>query len=398
MKKNIKNYKLIQIFLAIISIFSISLFLLIFNLSDTMKEDLNNFNKNTNNTYRLSDTYFNEDEYNFLNTSQASKKLTLFANYLEKNKNFNYIIDGRQYISSENLSSDLSIGFFEDIPEYDDVFEGIQVSQNFFELFGIKISEGNYFTTKDYIYKQNTPLPVIIGSSFYKDISLNDKIDFYWNGKKFEGFISAFLKPGSHYNDGMDIQILDRTIITPSINLDSLDNSEDFYDLLVFDKINGLVKTSDSSKLIQNNINLYASEIGLKNFQLSNTNSIQLNLWGLEGDSLVKIMTKISSIILVISIFCVSINLIIQLTFVSKDISIYLVNGYKFFRILNYFSIRIFILNLISIVIGSLISYVLLGYQNNQLNILILCLTSIIEISIVSIKLKKINISKEIRS
>ncbi|UDM81172.1 ABC transporter permease family protein [Vagococcus fluvialis] len=397
MKKNTKKYKLINFLLVITSIFSISLFLLIFNLSVTTKKEFNKFDENTTNIHRLSDTYFNEDEYNFVNTSQAFDQLALLSEYLEKNTNFDYIIDGRQYISTEDLPPNLSVGSYENIPEYLEVFDSLQVNSSFFKLSGINLYNNNIFTVEDYIYKENISLPVIIGSSFSEELSLNEELIFYWNGKKFNGFVSDILTPGSYYNDGMDIRILDSTVIIPSLELNSIDKNEEFFQLLAFDKVNGLVNSSKSPKLIQNTINQYANNIELKNFELSNTNSIQLNLWGLEGKNLVNLMSKISVIILITSIFCISVNLIIQLTFMSKTISIYLVNGYSLFRIFSHFSIYILVLNLASIIVGSIISYIFLGYQNNKLNLLLLSFTLFIEMSLILIKLKKIDIAKEIR-
>ena len=103
--------------------------------------------------------------------------------------------------------------------------EAVQVTENFFDLFPVKIIEGRSFTDDDYDFLGRGKIPVILGAAYKGTFSLGDRFEGYYIFDRFLFEVIGFVENGKAFyssGDGRPIPY-DWYIIMPfaSISEDS---------------------------------------------------------------------------------------------------------------------------------------------------------------------------------
>ncbi|MBD5542745.1 MAG: hypothetical protein HDR01_00515 [Lachnospiraceae bacterium] len=97
------------------------------------------------------------------------------------------------------------------------------------------LDEGNFFTEEDFIYDGERSIPVLLGSHYKQIMELNDEFEAYYLGSKIvKCKIIGFLQPDTTCLIKGEEYALNGYIISPAINIDSLQDTEDN---LLFEKI-----------------------------------------------------------------------------------------------------------------------------------------------------------------
>ncbi|MBP9989390.1 MAG: ABC transporter permease, partial [Ruminococcus sp.] len=95
--------------------------------------------------------------------------------------------------------------------------EAIQVSEKFFNLFPIKISEGKSLETADFNYHNDNIIPVILGSTYRKSFKLGDKFEGYYICERKMFKVIGFADSGYQFylRSGMRMEVYDNYIMIP---------------------------------------------------------------------------------------------------------------------------------------------------------------------------------------
>jgi hypothetical protein len=393
-KKKINFYIIVQIITAFIFI------TVVLNMVLDSKSKVLKLNNAVNDIYKITDDLFDHDERLFFNQSDNVMILKQFYTWL--NSQFNYIVLNHQYLSIEESSfPDMFKLGYENGESIPDVYKSIQVNKYFFDFFSVDIDKGRFFEDSDYNIS-NEVVPILMGNAYKTYTDISDRIQVYYCGKDITCEIAGFLEEGAYFNNGYDIQSLDRYIVMPSLESPTIepimDKEQKSFELKVYlDKCNGFISSSDTGSSIQNMITSKCYELDVRPFLVEGVTSFYLTMWGLEGEQLYQLLMVIAIVMLIISIFCISINMAAKVLFLKKDLSIYISNGLRVRDILLALFFEIISCNLISAILGSLVAFLVYG---NILLPQLFCIaftSSCLELVYPAIVLKKLNISKTLR-
>ncbi len=95
--------------------------------------------------------------------------------------------------------------------------EALQVTENFFDLFPLRISEGRGFTDEDYDYMNSGRIPVILGSAYKESFSIGDTFEGYYIFQRFVFEVIGFAESGNPFYSSAESRPVpaDRYIIMP---------------------------------------------------------------------------------------------------------------------------------------------------------------------------------------
>ena len=103
--------------------------------------------------------------------------------------------------------------------------EAVQVTESFFDLFPLQITEGHGFTNDDYDYLGKGRIPVILGAAYKETFSIGDTFEGYYIFDRFTFEVTGFAESGYTFYSSSDRRPVsyDRYIIMPfaSITEDS---------------------------------------------------------------------------------------------------------------------------------------------------------------------------------
>lgn len=393
-KKKISFYIIIQMVITFVFI-TIVLNMI---LESTIKTS--NLNNAVNGIYKISDDLFENDERLFFNQSDNVIILKKFYSWL--NHQFDYIVLNHQNLQIEGKEFPdmfkLGYEYGESIP---DIYKSIQVNDYFFEYFSIDIDNGRLFEDDDYDIS-NEIVPILMGNAYKEHANVSDKIQVYYCGKDLTCEIVGFLEDGAYFINGIDIQSLNRYIVMPSFESltteSTTDKEQRSFELKVYlDKCNGFISSGEAGSSIQNMITSKCYELDVRPFLVEGVTSFYLTMWGLEGEQLYQLLVTITIVMLIIAVFCISINMAGKILFLKKDLSIYISNGLRVKTVLLALFLEILSCNMICAILGSLMAALVYGNILFIPLFFIAFISSILEMIYPAIVLKNINISKTLR-
>lgn len=400
LKASISIKKKISVFLLIQSIITFILIITVLSSINQTTASVKHLESITGSIYKIDDNFIGDTEKQFFTQPDNVDILKRLYTWESTNKRFTYIVAGHQNVETVDKN-------FPDIFEYgydsghavQNIYNSLQINDNFTSKYSLTVSAGRLFTRTDYSI-DNQVIPILLGSDYKRYANLHDRFKMSFLSKPFTCEVVGFLSNNCFYNNGYNIQTLDRYIILPSmeVNSASTNTEEKTFELkLYLDKCSGYVYSNLPATSMQNMFTEKCYALDITPYQLEGVNNFYPTMWGLEGKQLQSFLLMFVTIITIVSIVCMSINMAVKIIDLKKNYAIYIANGMN--KIGLYFSIflEIAIMNCISLIISTILGF-LLGKQIPTFQMisifLIMCLFSCIYPFIV---FKKINLSKVLR-
>lgn len=265
----------IVIFL-LVSIISITYTLTTY--SNDVKDKLNDISTG-NKRYTMVDNFYDADSFyefrqnkdninilaNFYNEFFSSKKVTMLSVFdqalhlkgFKGNKKFLY--NSEEFVNV-NRSSDIGV-------------KSIQLNKKAFDFYDLKLEDDYEINWKYIDYKNNSKVPIILGSDYKGIYKLGNIISGNLYGKQFEFEVVGFLKENSYiYYKNSPEFYLDRYIIIPyPVKLWKVDKEDfSFEGILYFAMINSDLVTNINHNLFIEEVKRISKETYFKDFSIVN--------------------------------------------------------------------------------------------------------------------------------
>ena len=322
---------------------------------------------NTRELYKISDNFIDDDEKNFFGQSDNVKILKELYSWLDTNNQFTYIVASKQgFYMDEYVYPDIfKEGYEHGFIYIEEQYKCLQVNQAFINYFAIKAIDGRLFELPDYNI-DNEIIPIVLGYEYKTYANIGDRINFYYCNKELTGEVVGFLSAETYYNNGYNIQSLDRYIIMPalqSIYLDApLNVQEKVFELKVYlDHCSGFIFSDISAQEIQQKITEKSLELNIVPYRVEGAYTFYLAMWGAEGEQLHALFVFASAFMVIISCLLISINTANKIHDLKKDIATFLANGLTKKSVKWNIFLYIFYLNLSGICVSSLLYLILTG-------------------------------------
>ena len=140
--------------------------------------------------------------------------------------------------------------------------EAVQVTENFFNLFPVQITEGRRFTDEDYDFLGKGTIPVIMGAAYKGSFSLGDRFEGYYICDRFTFEIIGFAESGSAFyssGDGRPVSY-DRYIIMPFA---SISEDSEISRIILLQQFCGLITDENGKDDALKQVNEYLADSGL---------------------------------------------------------------------------------------------------------------------------------------
>lgn len=145
----------------------------------------------------------------FRNESDAEERLMRFHERLENNPYFRYLDLNSQSIYIQNYSGPKKFikGYEDgraDLNKPVDIsgnlyssVKGMQFSELVFTTFEPSLQSGRYFLSSEYNYREDQPIPLILGSEYQEIYSLGDQLNIYFLGLHSRARVVGFFNKDS---------------------------------------------------------------------------------------------------------------------------------------------------------------------------------------------------------
>lgn len=351
------------------------LIIAIINISYEGAGELNQLNRTTSPIRKITDNYILEEERKFFSQPESVLLLKKFYKWENENSMWRYIIANHQNVSvvDKKLDKMFEVGY-EARERTEGVYKSLQVNDEFFEHFSLKVTEGRKFFADDYVYKNC--LAVMLGNEYKGVFDLNEKFNLYYLGEKLECEVVGFLEENSYFNNGYDLQLLDYSIILPSIEeISTVDFSEEdiktFELKLYLDKCSGYIVSEENSNFLQTQISKKCYELDILPYSLEGMSNYYPTMWGLEGKQLWQILTCFAILIVINTILCISFNMLTKIAMLKRVYVIYILNGVSKNEIISAVFGEITFVIFISEILAAVISYCYWGKMSIGILILL---------------------------
>ncbi len=140
--------------------------------------------------------------------------------------------------------------------------EAVQVTENFFDLFPVQITEGRMFTVDDYDFLGRGKIPIILGAAYKGTFSLGDRFEGYYIFERFLFEVIGFSESGKAFyssGDGRPVPY-DRYIIMPFA---SISEDSDMGRIILLQQMCGLITDENGRDHALKRVNEWLAETGL---------------------------------------------------------------------------------------------------------------------------------------
>ena len=140
--------------------------------------------------------------------------------------------------------------------------EAVQVTENFFNLFPVQITEGHGFTNDDYDYLGKGRIPVILGAAYKETFSIGDTFEGYYIFDRFTFEVTGFAESGNTFYSSSDRRPVsyDRYIIMPFA---SITEDSEISRIILLQQICGLITDENGRDDALKQVNEYFADSGL---------------------------------------------------------------------------------------------------------------------------------------
>lgn len=143
--------------------------------------------------------------------------------------------------------------------------EAVQVTENFFNLFPVQITEGRKFTDEDYDFLGKGTIPVIMGAAYRGSFSLGDRFEGYYIFDRFTFEIIGFAESGSAFYSSGDRSPVsyDRYVIMPFA---SISEDSEIGRIILLQQFCGLITDENGKDDALKQVNEYLADSGLEDW------------------------------------------------------------------------------------------------------------------------------------
>ena len=143
--------------------------------------------------------------------------------------------------------------------------EAVQVTENFFNLFPVQITEGRRFTDEDYDFLGKGTIPVIMGAAYRGSFSLGDRFEGYYICDRFTFEIIGFAESGSAFYSSGDRRPVsyDRYVIMPFA---SISEDSEIGRIILLQQFCGLITDENGREDALKQVNEYLADSGLEDW------------------------------------------------------------------------------------------------------------------------------------
>ena len=140
--------------------------------------------------------------------------------------------------------------------------EAVQVTEGFFDLFPVQITEGRRFTDEDYEFLGKGTIPVILGAAYKGSFSLGDRFEGYYICDRFTFEIIGFAESGSAFYSSGDRRPVsyDRYIVMPFA---SISEDSEIGRIILLQQFCGLITDENGKDDALKQVNEYLADSGL---------------------------------------------------------------------------------------------------------------------------------------
>lgn len=140
--------------------------------------------------------------------------------------------------------------------------EAIQISENFFSLFPLKITEGRCFEASDFDYRNTESIPVILGKAYQDTFQLGDVFEGYYICERRSFKVIGFTDAGSEFYSRSNSRMVsyENDIIMPFQNI-----TEDAFSAraILLQQICGFIVPRNDRDTVLQTIREYLTDTGL---------------------------------------------------------------------------------------------------------------------------------------
>ena len=143
--------------------------------------------------------------------------------------------------------------------------EAVQVTENFFDLFPVQITEGRGFTDDDYDFLGSGKIPIILGAAYKGTFSLGDRLEGYYIFERFLFEVIGFAESGKVFYSSANGRTVpyDRYIIMPFA---SVSEDSEIGRILLLQQICGLITDGNGRDHALKQVKEWLAEAGLSDW------------------------------------------------------------------------------------------------------------------------------------
>lgn len=366
------------------------------------------------NTYYLTREFLSDNDYYLYledNNTSDYQRLLHFRNNLLENTAWDYTILVEQPVDimGIQISEEFLYGY-EDGYASSSVFtynestyyttKTLQVSEKFFPVFSIELSDGNFFTVNDYEYAKETVVPVLLGSSYKKLFSIGDVFTGNYMSETMTFEVAGFLKENSFFFSTFSNSFVscERYIIMPALHTET---AEYFSKIMLLQQMGGILVSDMGYPETRDQYNALLEEAGLDKWEMGIADPDRFNQIGLQLETYQsmtdEVLGQFDLILIIVLCFIIISQIFIICGFIReqhREYGIYMLCGATFGQI------AATILGVVCIILltGDMIAALLLHYAGISLNTigmlqLVVVGMGVVLISIPLLYLRKMNVS-----
>lgn len=145
--------------------------------------------------------------------------------------------------------------------------KAVQVSNSFFDLFSISVSEGREFTEDDYIIKEGESVPVLLGTAYESVFSIGDTFQGYYFFMPITFQVVGFLEDHSFFysETGKEFLSCERYVMIPAFITGTDSYSER---IMLLEQMGGILASDKGYPELKQRYDNIKKECGLQRWQM----------------------------------------------------------------------------------------------------------------------------------
>lgn len=297
-------------FLIIIPIIII-LSVLSFSFGIQIFTDIQKYSKVNADGYSMIDLFSEEEELQefFRDEHSLSKMKEMYQRCKTQWDSSYYIMTDQSIIVSDlPLPKKFAHGYGQ-IPE-DDLIQtfvhSIQMNSSAIDGSSMNLLEGRFFEKEEYVYKDSTPVPVLVGYEYKDYLKINDTFEINYLGKPLMVKVVGILEEGA-YSAKSQSFLLDLYMIMPALefNQEPITKEEYSFQMKVYlGHTNAYVYSSSSVLGVQNRLDKICKEVDIKPYIMAGVAPIDIFHLGYAKSNLILfLILPIALLVLILVLF-----------------------------------------------------------------------------------------------
>ncbi|CCC86236.1 hypothetical protein PPM_p0086 (plasmid) [Paenibacillus polymyxa M1] len=366
------------------------------------------------NDYQLSDTLLeDQDMKEFTNNPQFLVIAKTFYNNLNKILDDKYIYLFNQSIAvlpdSKKWDQKFLFGYEDGIdspafrlnnkePYY--ATKAVQMNEQAFKNYSIKVNKGAPFSTDDFVNKNNKDIPILLGSEYEGKYQIGDTITANYLMKDFTLVVKGFIQPNTLVFNAQFPEIyLDRYIVMPAQEFPAPVNEHElsFQRKHYLQLINGHIFSPENEYVVQNKLEEIKEISDFHKIGILGANKLPLTYILSTLEVSMSWLSLITTVIFVICVLSISILIITKLQDQLKNISVHLISGASMKQVFSYYVAEVISIILLPGILFLMLYKFFVDFLFSSYLLLILsCIIGMVLFSVIPIliQFRKLEISK----